>query len=1425
MKYKCRDCEEEFDARRHYNIHRSLQHSANLQPWPWDNDWEDRPREVLENHAETIRGGKRTRGQFRTDYNYPSDDMSGGWQEIADHVREIYRDQEQSFKLNFSIGVVLRNTETGELRYFTPYVNNQILKTPFLVTSPGSVKKLIDHLKEKDLRETIKNLRPNSAWVPTFLANLHFFVYPTNYVLGYSSQLPDYINKNNLIVGLSVDPFNRKKKYVDNRCLFRCLALHRGAKDFKSLENDAELYVLDFEKETSTCEFQLSHACSFEKLFKVNLKIYQLMPSGSVRKIYSSLEDKFDDTLYVNMHGSRDKIKHLSYIKRPEILLRFFQCTYCEKQFSKESVMKNHQKVCSRSTKLILKNEIYSPNKTIMEELYEMGIISEFKYYPYFAFFDIECMLEKYEDTRGNDAQLKFTRKHIPISISIDTNVPNFEVECFVESDLDTLVSYFVDYIELLQEKAEEHLIYDWKKIEKELNDYVNRFKFDDDEKNKKIMALKKRFEEYRRQLPVLSFNGSRYDLLSLFEVLPKFLGLQHEGFVIKKENSYLCISCEKFKFLDIIHFLAPGTNYASFLKAYSSSEEKGVFPYSWFSSVEKLEATSLPSHEDFFNDLKNCNITEEEYAEAQRVWDEENMETFRDYLIFYNNRDTFPAVKAIESMLKFYRNDLELDLFKVGISAPGIARKLLFKSCNAFFTCLGDLETYKTFKASIIGGPSIIFHRYMKVGDNVRGVPDNPCKNIQGLDANSLYLSSFEQEMPTGFYIKRKEPDFKPHILTKTMDMYSWLDALEEVEGPIQHKLNAGYEQKIGPYFVDGFQAPNRCWEFLGCWWHGCEKEGCQKKSEEQRKRYERTINREKYLRDRGFEVNSIWECEFKNWRVDKTKYLTTFTKFHPNGLTQAEIIHYVRMNKIFGAVECNIHVPQHLYQKFAEMSPIFSTCDVPFDKIGKTMQRHVIDNDLSQKPKRLLVGGMKGEKILLITPLLRWYMQHGLIVTRVYQLFEFEPKVCFAGFVKTITDARRKGDIDPSQAIVGDTMKLLGNSGYGSCIMDKEKHRDVLYEDEECKILQKINEPQFVHLTELDDLVEIERKNKKIKMNVPVQIGFTVLQYAKLHMLSFYYDCVELYVPRNSFQYLEMDTDSAYMALTKESLMDFIPEAVKESWGHEPHKFFPRECCDEHKKYDRRKPGLMKQEISSAQEMICLCSKTYAVQKASGEIKFSAKGVQSSRVENAKKDMLNVLKTQKAIRKTNIGFRYKDKRMFTYTQEKKAFSWEYWKRLVHPDGITTSPLDLVLTPWKKYEGIHVKDDHYLSPAFEVDLLYRGNVFGSALSLCEYIIAEKDGKRDRLVEIVRNDCFTSKWTVEEWSENLELAVEECISVKHKTVPDCYSAGNDIYYINSHKILGCGFTEEVHFMFPPLEYTGRNFYGERLKKHFATLLK
>ena len=98
------------------------------------------------------------------------------------------------------------------------------------------------------------------------------------------------------------------------------------------------------------------------------------------------------------------------------------------------------------------------------------------------------------------------------------------------------------------------------------------------------------------------------------------------------------------------------------------------------------------------------------------------------------------------------------IDLFKDGISVPGLKMKFLFKiSPQANFALFGnkDGDLYQTFRENLVGGPSIVFTRYHEAGKTqIRG--GKMCERIQGYDANALYLSALRQPMPTGYPTRR---------------------------------------------------------------------------------------------------------------------------------------------------------------------------------------------------------------------------------------------------------------------------------------------------------------------------------------------------------------------------------------------------------------------------------------------------------------------------------------------------------------------------------------------------------------------------------------------------------------------------------------------------------------------------------------------
>ena len=94
-----------------------------------------------------------------------------------------------------------------------------------------------------------------------------------------------------------------------------------------------------------------------------------------------------------------------------------------------------------------------------------------------------------------------------------------------------------------------------------------------------------------------------------------------------------------------------------------------------------------------------------------------------------------------------------------------------------------------------------------------------------------------------------------------------------------------------------------------------------------------------------------------------------------------------------------------------------------------------------LYTKAKTRLVLCLK-KRFYYIHHFLKWYLEHDLIITKFYKAIEYNKNVCFKELGESIADARRAGDADKSMEIIAKTMILIGNSSYGRCVMNKERH-----------------------------------------------------------------------------------------------------------------------------------------------------------------------------------------------------------------------------------------------------------------------------------------------------------------------------------------------------------------------------------------------
>jgi G:T-mismatch repair DNA endonuclease (very short patch repair protein) len=359
---------------------------------------------------------------------------------------------------------------------------------------------------------------------------------------------------------------------------------------------------------------------------------------------------------------------------------------------------------------------------------------------------------------------------------------------------------------------------------------------------------------------------------------------------------------------------------------------------------------------------------------------------------------------------------------------------------------------------------------------------------------------------MPTGYPGRRKsEEGFQPRSPKGFSKVaHGWLqhEAIKH-KRDIRHAFNGG-EVRIGLHSlpVDGYCSDtNTVYQFHGCYWHG---HPCDKNKGHPLKHptrgvpfkdlYKDTLRKEEYMRHLGYNVYSIWECEWEkkvNASPDIKAFLRVFfSSVYPQRKdldSLPSIIESIKNGKFFGFVECDISVPDNLREKFSEMAPIFKNVKVSRDQLSEHMLQFAEENDFLKTPQRMLIGSLYGEKILLLSELAKWYLEHGLEITKVYQLIEYEPREAFRPFGESVSTARRQGDVEPDLELLATTNKLVGNSSYGKTITNKEKHRNVRYVDGSCEASAQVRGVKFVSMEEIDeDFYEIVTHKQKVRLYI---------------------------------------------------------------------------------------------------------------------------------------------------------------------------------------------------------------------------------------------------------------------------------------------------------------------------------------------------
>ena len=77
---------------------------------------------------------------------------------------------------------------------------------------------------------------------------------------------------------------------------------------------------------------------------------------------------------------------------------------------------------------------------------------------------------------------------------------------------------------------------------------------------------------------------------------------------------------------------------------------QKGTYCYEYIDSRDKFEDAKLPLREQFYSHLKEESVSDDEYAHAQKIWNEFNIQNLRQYHNLYLTLDVLLLADVFET-------------------------------------------------------------------------------------------------------------------------------------------------------------------------------------------------------------------------------------------------------------------------------------------------------------------------------------------------------------------------------------------------------------------------------------------------------------------------------------------------------------------------------------------------------------------------------------------------------------------------------------------------------------------------------------------------------------------------------------------------------------------------------------------------------
>ena len=132
-----------------------------------------------------------------------------------------------------------------------------------------------------------------------------------------------------------------------------------------------------------------------------------------------------------------------------------------------------------------------------------------------------------------------------------------------------------------------------------------------------------------------------------------------------------------------------------------------------------------------------------------------------------------------------------------------------------------------------------------------------------------------------------------------------------------------------------------------------------------------------------------------------------------------------------------------------------------------------------------------------------LKQALKHALILKKINRVIQFNQEAWLKPYIDMNTELRKQAKNDFEK----DFYKLMNNSVFGKPMESVRKQKDIKLVTTDKRRNQLVSEPNY-HTTKWfsENLLAIEMKKTKLKMNKPVYLGLSILEISKTLMYELY-------------------------------------------------------------------------------------------------------------------------------------------------------------------------------------------------------------------------------------------------------------------------------------------------------------------------------